>query len=355
MLGLLVFYMLPPVFTSENDTDTTPGNEEGETKWTSLDSVSRHGRSVTLPEVVVKGQKHKLLHILAYMRECSTLESYTDTIFLFREKMVDFMWPLDSKANLRGWSRPRVLAVRSYVRYTDATGLDSVSDATRHHFSWSDWVGLPPSMKIPRKNVDGNTHGEALNGSHAPAERWAISGDEVSVTVDVMADTLCRRWMPGLKGFFRRDVDFEKLEFSCRFGNVISDQVAPPDIEMYSYRIHSNGRARDMFRFNRKDEPFFVTTEAQVYIIDHEYLSKREARKYEEGKFGEDLKVIMVPAGAPELPYGIEDLVNRVESMDKDSLRLQSNPDPLLKGRLKHRKQGFGAKVLKSLKKRIGI
>ena len=41
-----------------------------------------------LPELTVESKKHRLLHILAYVREYSTLATYTDTVFLFREKTV---------------------------------------------------------------------------------------------------------------------------------------------------------------------------------------------------------------------------------------------------------------------------
>lgn len=34
-----------------------------------------------------------------------------------------------------------------------------------------------------------------------------------------------------------------------------------------------------MFRFNRNDEPFFVNTFAEVYILDKEYITVKEARR----------------------------------------------------------------------------
>ena len=49
-------------------------------------------RDVTeLPELMVKSGRDKILHILAYVREFSELTTYTDTVALFREKMVDFI------------------------------------------------------------------------------------------------------------------------------------------------------------------------------------------------------------------------------------------------------------------------
>lgn len=46
-----------------------------------------------LPEVVVESKKRQVLHITAYLREYSTLSTYSDTVLLFREKTVDFMVP----------------------------------------------------------------------------------------------------------------------------------------------------------------------------------------------------------------------------------------------------------------------
>lgn len=84
-----------------------------------------------LPEFVVKTRKHKVLHMLAYVREYSMLSTYTDTVFLFREKMVDYMLGIDRKVKFKGWILPRVLTV---VLITDLrTAQDSTVSAMRAH------------------------------------------------------------------------------------------------------------------------------------------------------------------------------------------------------------------------------
>ena len=40
-----------------------------------------------LPEIVVDSKRHKVLHLIGYVREYSTLSTYTDTVVLFREKL----------------------------------------------------------------------------------------------------------------------------------------------------------------------------------------------------------------------------------------------------------------------------
>lgn len=55
------------------------------------DTVFLRESKAQLSEIVVESRRHKVLHMLAYVREYSTMTSYTDTVFLFREKMVDYM------------------------------------------------------------------------------------------------------------------------------------------------------------------------------------------------------------------------------------------------------------------------
>ena len=117
------------------------------------DTVFLTGSMAELPEVTVETRGKRMLHILAYVRDYSTLTTYTDTVFLFREKMVDYMLPTDKKVNFKGWSSPRILSCKSYYRFTNQNGLDSVSDTNQNHFSWSDWVGIPSTVTIPSRLV----------------------------------------------------------------------------------------------------------------------------------------------------------------------------------------------------------
>ena len=113
------------------------------------DTIFMSENITELPEVVFESRQEKMLHILAYVREYSTLATYTDTITLFREKMVDFMLPNENNTRYKGWRYPRVINSRSYYQFTNASGLDSVSDRCNQHFTWSDWIAIPPASKIP--------------------------------------------------------------------------------------------------------------------------------------------------------------------------------------------------------------
>lgn len=236
------------------------------------DTVFLTGSMAELPEVTVETRGKRMLHILAYVRDYSTLTTYTDTVFLFREKMVDYMLPTDKKVNFKGWSSPRILSCKSYYRFTNQNGLDSVSDTNQNHFSWSDWVGIPSTVTIPSRLVENSLSTDTLYGKFGRTETWSRDDNKIALDIDVLADTASRKWVPGLKGFFRHNLEYEKFELTFNYSNIAGDTVSPLDLDGYSISIESNGRGHDMFRFNKVNEPFFVDTQADIYILDKEQV-----------------------------------------------------------------------------------
>ena len=108
-----------------------------------------------------------------------------------------------------------------------------------------------------------------------------------------------------------------------------------------------------MFLFNRKDQPIFVTTYAEVYILDREFIPISEARKWERGETGMDEIGIIEAPGAPPLQKDIAQLIDRVNSVDHDRVRLTLKPDERL---VSHRiVRNFGQEMLMRLKNMFGI
>lgn len=323
---------------------------------TNDDTVALQEIVSELPEVVIESRSHKVMHILAYVREYSTLTTYTDTVFLFREKMVDYMLTPDKKSKLKGWSSPRILACKSYYRFSNADGLDSVSDASNHHFSWSDWIGVVPVAEMPPalRGVEYAT--DTLRGKYSPTEIWIRNSDRVTVNVNVLADTTSRKWVPNLSGFFRRNLDFENFRVRFNYGDVVGDTISPMDLAGYSFNIESRGRGHEMFRFNRVDEPCFVSTYAEVYILDKEYITVKEAKKWDKHNFMTDEIGIYRPLEAPELQPSILDLMARVDNIDKEGVRLGQEPDSrMISQHLNNQNFKLGNRLLFMLKQLTGI
>ena len=319
----------------------------------SADTIFLQESITELPEVVVESKNHRLLHTLAYVREYSTLTTYSDTVFLFREKMVDYMLPTTPDIKYKGWREPRVLKSKSYYRFTDSQGLDSVSDQCNHHFSWADWVGIVPTAAITEKLVSNRVGTDTIYGKYSPTEMWRRNDDRLTLDVDVLADTTSRKWVPNLSLFFKDNIEFERFRVRFHYDNVVGDSIAPIDLAGYSFNIESNGRGRGMFRFARKDEQFFVSTYAEVYIIDKEYITIKEAKKWERGKWDSDEMAIYEPQEAPELQPAIVALVDRVNNIDYTQARLSITPDQRLASRKVER--NLGQKVLDRIKGILGI
>lgn len=181
------------------------GYKENVVSEVGADTIYMQENVSELPEIVVESRQHKVVHMLAYVREYSTLTTYTDTVFLFREKMVDYMLVPDKKIRFKGWHNPRVLACKSYYRFTNTLGLDSVSDEGNYHFSWSDWVGIPSVVIMPEKLRKRECGVDTLRGKYRPTEIWMKNNDRVSIDVNVLADTLSRKWVSNLSGFLHNN------------------------------------------------------------------------------------------------------------------------------------------------------
>ncbi len=311
-----------------------------------------------LPEMVVETKDKTILHILAYVRDYSTLSSYTDTVTMYREKMVDFMIPNDEKSKFKGWKFPRVINSRSYYRFTDVYGLDSVSDRCNNYFSWSDWVTLPPDAKINPLIAKAETANDTIGRSYSPSEIWAKNGERLTINVNVMADSAQRRWIPGFESFFRKDdTEFEQLRMRLSYSGDQDGYLTPLCLTGLSISIESRGRGRGMFKFNRYDQPFFVSTYSEVYILDKEFITMKEAKKWDSRKFDSENIDILEPMEAPALQPSTLALIDRVNRIDADEVRLSIEPDnsPLLASKTRKRRFGIGYRALSMLKQLTGI
>ena len=317
-------------------------------------SFGKMDEPIELREFVYESHKLKALHILAYVREYSSISTYTDTVAMYREKLVDYMIPPRKKSRFNGWTIPRVLASRSYYRFTNAEGLDSVSDRYNHHFSWSDWIGLPRTVSLPESLRNADNALDTVMGKYSPAEIWSLTNDTVSVKVDALADTSAGKWAPTMSHFLNDISSFDQFRLAFRYNNKGEETLAPDALTDFSYIVESRGRGRNIYLFNRADEPYFVSTSAEVYILEKEYITLKEAKKWEKFKIKGDEIEIYEPAEAPMLSDEIQLLIDRVNNIDHDLARLSLTPDQRLVGR-GIVKLNPGQQILKRLKGMFGI
>lgn len=295
-------------------------------------AVGMQTAAYELPELIVDSKKHEVLHLLALVRDYSTLATYSDTVTMYREKWVDFMIPTKRTKKFSGWRAPRILSTNSFYRFTDINGLDSVSDNFNQHFSWSDWVGILDHALLPQAIAGKTATTDTTKGKYGPTEIWTARDNSISLFVNVLADTISRKWVPNLSNFFKNHIDFETFTVNYQFSEIYGDDIYATDLDAFSINIASRGRGHNMFKFNRRDQPFFVTTYAEIYIVDKEFISRSEAIKWENHSFAETPLDIPVPPSIPPLPQATSDLIARVESIDHTQRRLNIAADEKLVG-----------------------
>lgn len=284
-----------------------------------------------LPEVLIESKKRQVLHIVGYLREYSTAASYSDTVLLFREKTVDFMIPAKKLTNYKGWTQPRMLASRSFYRFSDSSGRDSVSDQFRQHFSWSDWVGIFNSKRIPDSMYGKNSANETVMGKYSPSLIWNRIDDRITLDVNILADKSNVDWMPSLFTQFSNQVEFTTFSLKYTFTGVEPDdeEILADNIAAMSFNVESQGRGRDIQQVFHTSGPIYVNTYAELYIADKEYITLDEAKKWEKHPpRGEEIGILTAP-DAPPLQASIVNLIERVGNIDHSAIRLAEETDAL--------------------------
>lgn len=297
-----------------------------------LPTAAEAKKKIQLEEVTVTTHKRSVLHTIGYVREFSELTTYADTVFMFREKWVDFMTPGANTKGYTGWHLPRILSSKSYYRFTNSAGLDSVSDSFNHHFSWSDWVRIPSRIWIPKSIIHEMEATDTIFGRNRPTEIWRRYADGIDLSVNVLAAPESRRWVSGFDDFFARGVDFERFDVRYLFKAVSGETVWENNLEAMTFNIESNGRGMNIFRVNRISEPYSVKTYTELYVANREQLSVSEARKRERNRpevaYLESLNSYEIGDLDPEILA----LIERVDGIDHNILRMQFKPDENLVG-----------------------
>ena len=168
--------------------------------------------------------------------------------------------------------------------------------------------------------------------------------------IDILADTANYRFVPSLKGFIS-SMDFRRLNIRYVYDDVSGGAVLPDNLSSMSFNVESSGRGRNLKRILHAPETPYVETYVEMYIIDKEYLTVKEARRREsKSAMMNDIPVKAPDGIAPLSPY-VEEVVYRVENIDRDGIRLAIKPDERMISHTKKRKRGF----LSRLKSMFGL
>lgn len=259
------------------------------------------------------------------------------------------MLPDHDEKRFSGWDIPRIIASKSYYRFTNSEGLDSVSDAFPEHFSWCDWIGVVRENAIPLSLRENTVGTDTVKARYGNSSVWRRDRDKAFLDVDILADKTNYAYVPALAGYLDSGIDFRRLNLKYAFHNVSDTVVTAKNIAGYSLHIESSGRGRNLKRLFRSSGLDYVETYAEVYIVDSEYISRKEAKAWEAKNIISNDIDIELPADVPELDQSISLLVNRVAEVNHGDARLFVKPDRRLGREQKKRN------ALRYLKALLGI
>lgn len=318
-----------PIYVSEPGTDT----------------LRMNATTYMLPEVSVGTDSRTVLYLKGFVREYSTLTAYSDTLFMFREKQVDFMVPSSRARHVKGWTTPRLLKNKSYYRFSDDRSKDSVSNYYRQNFSWADWISIRPSVSFPATLQDVESGSDTIKGRYGNATIWQRNGDDMRADINVLADSANYKWIPELAIFLRKPtdkLDFTNFRISYRYCDVGGSALWADNIASIGVDIESYGRGRQLFRIANKNVPYYISTHAEIYITDREYITEKQAKSISKNLAIATLELDENPSSVPPIPQEMKTLVARVDNIDHDDVRKSQELDNMLSpyGKIVQHKHG---------------
>lgn len=265
-----------------------------------------------LPEVIVHSRPKdaNVMHIAGIVREYSYLQTHFDTVFMFRDKYVDFMIPLPDVKKFVGWKVARTLKSDSYYQFFDYNGVDSVSDRYYLNFSLGNRIALPSRVNMARS-----------------------AKDNPDFTISLTDNAAAEMWQPGVTSFFKQNPDINRFDVRFFFENIEGmDLILPVYISRADYTLESYGSLRSSRLPGLANKPYQVNTKAELYVTDRNFITVKEAKKYLNSPTRALEKCEFSSIDVPPLPAELQELVERVKAIDHLRLRLDEKPDSILKG-----------------------
>lgn len=269
-------------------------------------------RTRQLPEVIVKSRRKNanIMHIAGVVREYSYMQTHFDTVFLFRDKLVDFMIPLPVEKKYTGWKVARTLKCDSYLMFFDYNGKDSVSNTYFINFSLGNRIALPREVRL---------------------QDYAV--DSVRISVNLLDVGNPEVWHPGADSFLKTNTNIDRFDVAYYFDNVDGmNPLLPVYLSKVLYTLESFGPINSIRLPGLASRSFQVNTLCELYITDRSFITVKEAKKYWKHPLLVVEECDFTSVGIPPLRPEIEELVARVNSIDHLKLRLNEVTDSLRKG-----------------------
>lgn len=280
------------------------------------DDVRMIQQDYELPEIVIIPGSRPLLHLTGYMREVTSILSASDSVTLFKESIVDFLVPVD-KSKVKGWNKARELTSKTYVRMSNSSGLDSVSNKHEYEFMlWGNSHNLVPSVtKIPDKIKGVGIACDTIMGKYYPKIIWQKNGDVSRWNSDALANEKNHVTSPLALKLLGLTTDFTEVSKNYVFKTPDGDFISPSDLRQVSMTIDMLAKGKLFKKSFDSSSPVNVRTYVELYLTDREFLSEEEGKGLKKEVPFIEPSDIMAPTNANPLHPAIRRTVERVRSL----------------------------------------
>lgn len=280
------------------------------------DDVNMIQQDYELPEIVVIPGSRPLLHLTGYMREITSVLSSSDSVTIFKESVVDFLVPVE-KTKVKGWNKARELASKTYVRMSNASGLDSIS--TNHEYEFMLWGNrkslIPSGAKIPAKIKGTDVACDTIMGKYYPKIIWWKNGDITRWYGDALANEKNHVTTPWALKLFGLTTDVSEISENYVFDTPDGNVIRPTDLRQVSVTINMLAKGKLFKMALDSSSPINVRTYMELYLTDREFLSEEEGKKLKKEVPVIKPSDILAPANANPLHQAIIRTVERVNSL----------------------------------------
>lgn len=269
-----------------------------------------------LPEIVVIPGSRPLLHLTGYMREITSVLSSSDSVSLFKESVVDFLVPVE-KTKVKGWSKARELASKTYVRISNSSGLDSVSSNHEYEFMlWGNRKSLIPSgAKIPAKIKEADVACDTIMGKYYPKIIWWKNGEITRWYGDALANEENHTTSPWALKLLGLTTDVTEISENYVFDTPDGDVIRPMDLRQVSVTIDMLAKGKLFKKALESSSAVNVRTYMELYLTEREFLSEEEGKELKKEVPVIEPSGILAPANANPLHPAIIRTVERVNSL----------------------------------------
>lgn len=271
-----------------------------------------------LEEVVIVPAERNILKQTLYIREHFSVTSKTDTLTEFTEHMAARFVPATKDSKFSGSTSVKLLGGRCIRRYKVAE-RDSIKV-----------VKKPTSMiSILELSDDPVKTPESFKNQDTPTKLYEVAGKsgksliqrQNANTFTTIEDLLAEK-----KGHSTSPWPFKLLGFTMDINQLYETHVyrvndegmyLPKDMIEASFVIEAVGKGKYLRLALQSDKPVMVRMTIEMYVVDHDYLTKEEYKK--EKKFKPENVDFVIPSTVPSLDKATERLLQR--AIDEKKLK----------------------------------